>query len=652
MKILRLGDPHVKVSNIKESEALMQFVLFTATERKVDRIEILGDQFDNHSILRLEVLEFWQRWLWNLSDRAYSFDTYVLTGNHDISGDNTNNYSALQVFNDIEFVNIVSSPVVVGAIGYAPYIHDNAKFVEEANKLADQGAKILVSHTTYQGSKYDNGMYAPDGVDPDLLDPRLTHLISGHVHCYSSDTEFLTETGWKTYENVKSEDNLITFDIKENLLKRSPILGRISKNVKEDLIRIKNQHVDLLLTDGHNVILKRILPEREITDFEKYRADSIPGYACKMPVSARLDRSGIPLSNDEIRLIVWLITDGTIEFKNKETERCQIRWHLKKERKISRLSNLLDRLNIKYSKNLQKSGTTKINILSDNHYKDKLLEWCLLNRTKQIPLFLRDMSFEQFNAFIEEYANTDGNYGTFSDRVVQISTSKKNEADLIQEICHTNGASCKIRAKKGKISHNMLYVNLDRVDTEFVRCNNVTRESYEGRVVCFTVKEGTLLVRRNGMVSISGNCEQEFGRVSYPGTARWLSKSCANRRKGIWMVEHDDVTGAILSKEFISTENVCQPIVSIKWSEGEDKPEIPESSKVDIELVGSSEWVLAQKKELKGTVSVSSKITDIKKSKTRKAGKSLFEFLSEHYQASPEKRDKLIQYMKEQKLLG
>jgi len=124
MKILRLGDPHVKVSNIKESEALMQFVLFTATERKVDRIEILGDQFDNHSILRLEVLEFWQRWLWNLSDRAYSFDTYVLTGNHDISGDNTNNYSALQVFNDIEFVNIVSSPVVVGAIGYAPYIHD------------------------------------------------------------------------------------------------------------------------------------------------------------------------------------------------------------------------------------------------------------------------------------------------------------------------------------------------------------------------------------------------------------------------------------------------------------------------------------------------------------------------------------------------
>ena len=65
---------------------------------------------------------------------------------------------------------------------------------------------------------------------------------------------------------------------------------------------------------------------------------------------------------------------------------------------------------------------------------------------------------------------------------------------------------------------------------------------------------------------------------------------------------------------------------------------------VDIELVGSSDWVTSQKKELKG-VSISSKITDTKKSKLRKSGKSLFEFITEHSGLPQEQRLKLIKYM-------
>ena len=61
MKILRVGDPHVKPNNLKEfREALMRFALSEAIARKVDVLEILGDLFDTHSIVRLEVLEFWQ----------------------------------------------------------------------------------------------------------------------------------------------------------------------------------------------------------------------------------------------------------------------------------------------------------------------------------------------------------------------------------------------------------------------------------------------------------------------------------------------------------------------------------------------------------------------------------------------------------------
>lgn len=181
MKILRVGDPHVKVSNLEESARLLQFVLDTAKANNVDTVELLGDLFHTHAILRLEVLDFWQKWLWKLSKE---FLTIVLVGNHDQSGDHSSSSNALRVFSDLNpgRLWIVELPALVKGVGYLPYIHDNSKFIKEANTLAELGAKCLVSHTTYQGSKYDNGMYAPDGVDPEAVSPQYVHLISGHVH--------------------------------------------------------------------------------------------------------------------------------------------------------------------------------------------------------------------------------------------------------------------------------------------------------------------------------------------------------------------------------------------------------------------------------------------------------------------------------------
>jgi hypothetical protein len=87
----------------------------------------------------------------------------------------------------------------------------------------------------------------------------------------------------------------------------------------------------------------------------------------------------------------------------------------------------------------------------------------------------------------------------------------------------------------------------------------------------------------------------------------------------------------------------------VVWNEGQEKPLIPENADVNIELVGSSDWVTAAKKDLVG-VRVSSKITDTKKSRERKSGKSLHEFLSKHYQS--DKKEKLIDYMKGMELLA
>ena len=68
MKILRVGDPHITVSNIEESKKLLDTILLIATDNKVNCIEFLGDLFDNHSVIRSEVLDFWDFYFKKLND--------------------------------------------------------------------------------------------------------------------------------------------------------------------------------------------------------------------------------------------------------------------------------------------------------------------------------------------------------------------------------------------------------------------------------------------------------------------------------------------------------------------------------------------------------------------------------------------------------
>jgi len=179
MRILRIGDPHIRPSNIEEADRLMAFVKEIVLGGKIDRLEILGDLFHTHAIIRLEVLEFWNKWLQVFRDIV---ETVVLVGNHDMSGDFNSRSHALTVFKRLqnEKLRIIDSPVTIGVFGYAPYIHGEQAFKDAVNSLASSGAKILICHQTFSGSTYDNGFYAKDGINPDEIP--FSKIISGHIH--------------------------------------------------------------------------------------------------------------------------------------------------------------------------------------------------------------------------------------------------------------------------------------------------------------------------------------------------------------------------------------------------------------------------------------------------------------------------------------
>lgn len=184
MKHLYVGDPHVTVSNLAESDKLMQFVLEQAALHKVGRIILLGDLQNNFANVRTEVMDFWRYWLAALSANN---KVIALLGNHDManSGNDNSNSNSLSIFKlmNSDNLKIIDNPLSVGKFTFLPYYHDQETFIKKANDMKIVGPgnpTVLICHQDLNGCMYENGFYAPGGADPALLNYDM--IIGGHIH--------------------------------------------------------------------------------------------------------------------------------------------------------------------------------------------------------------------------------------------------------------------------------------------------------------------------------------------------------------------------------------------------------------------------------------------------------------------------------------
>lgn len=214
MKILRIGDPHVMVSNIKESVKLIDFAIKTAQERGVNTIEILGDLFHTHAVMRVEVVDFWQRMFDRFEEEGLKIR--VLIGNHDQPGSREKEQlmNALNIFdtkdNSVHSHRIIiNKPMVVDGIAYIPHMSDKEAFLRASKELYEQGAtKLLIAHQTFTGAQYDNGFYAEDGIDPALASQEA--IISGHIHANQQigKCDYLGTAKWDNMSDANKDKGI------------------------------------------------------------------------------------------------------------------------------------------------------------------------------------------------------------------------------------------------------------------------------------------------------------------------------------------------------------------------------------------------------------------------------------------------------------
>jgi len=225
-KILFIGDVHAVPAELGDCQALIDYVLVTAKEQGAEAF-FLGDQYHSHQIIRSEVMNFWRA-----SFKAFKtagVPVSALVGNHDVSGEG-NSIHAMAAHE--EQITVIDRPVVRGNVLYLPYFSDKDAFVAACRAAP---TRMAVCHQTFMGAQYENGMYAPDGVEP--ADIPQKEVLSGHIHkpCLFGKIEYIGAPRWRSLSDANTERALwaYTFDDDGNVALKTPFdTGKVCRQIR------------------------------------------------------------------------------------------------------------------------------------------------------------------------------------------------------------------------------------------------------------------------------------------------------------------------------------------------------------------------------------------------------------------------------------
>ncbi len=314
-------------------------------------------------------------------------------------------------------------------------------------------------------------------------------------HCFSHDTEILTDRGWVNGLHLQRGVAVATMNPQTHEAEfQVPTAYHYYPATKyPELISFTTKTVDLLVTPDHGLL------DRTKSRSLRYlsAADAANSSWITVPQAARYSAApGVGLTDDELRFVVWLAADGS--FENKTVNRSMAcRWHFRKPRKIERFRALVQRLGYSFSERVSSAGTTRFYLCLPEKWK-----FYFDKTAKVLPSVLRYVSPDQAEVILHEIIHTDGCLGKST---IQFSSSKEAEVDLVQEIAVLAGhRATKCQRPSGWI----LSINL-RLDTGVVAGESGTYVTNNNPVWCVTVPNGTVIVRRNGKVAVTQNTHDE-----------------------------------------------------------------------------------------------------------------------------------------------
>ena len=370
--------------------------------------------------------------------------------------------------------------------------------IENAS-LFSQFATIL-SMTKFKGRlKSTANMIAWTSIDENCLDLETTKI--------------LTVKGWRMLRDVKEGDEVFAFS--DGKIKIEKVLKTTKRKLgKEKMFKFGNSYSNILMTAGHDVIFK----DSKTGRYLKTRADHFRKSGHKLiPITGHLESKKDSVLTDEEKLMIAIQCDGHLrKLRNSKGELTymgqvnkgkNVVFAMKREDKIKKLENLLNSLNIDYTKSeTNEKGYTTFRFNYDlwNKPFPKRYDW----------VNLKNLSKKYAEDFISEILSWGSSYTEVGTLVY--STRDKELAEFIQAIGTLAGyvVNFKRRCRKGdKVSYNLnfIYKDFGTISSTSYKAIEVEK-SEDTEVGCVTVPSGGIIVKHElGRPMITGNCHANAG---------------------------------------------------------------------------------------------------------------------------------------------
>lgn len=321
-----------------------------------------------------------------------------------------------------------------------------------------------------------------------------THDMYSATACVPTDSEVLTRDGWVMLKDIQIGDEIACADI-DNL--------RISFEEVYDKVPTKQQDTytnnDLTATKDHRMVYWTQSNQTPRIDFFNNILAKAETNQLYIPLAGQAQFEGLPISNEMIQFYVAVQADGHYMYEKKQDGTPSyygLEFHFAKERKVDRIKEILDSLNIAYTETKQSNGTVKIraynpegfNIVSEmceKYLQDKDFTWDWLR-----------MSPEQAAFFLEEIMLWDGCIAG-----KKYTSKKKINLDIVNAIAAINKVGSRIIGDS-VFFRDTAYMNIVHETKRHPKRNGAQITE----VSCVSVKTGTFLMRQHGKTFIVGNC--------------------------------------------------------------------------------------------------------------------------------------------------
>lgn len=304
------------------------------------------------------------------------------------------------------------------------------------------------------------------------------YVLITEGECLLPNTEVLTPTGWISLENWNGQE------IMQANGEFAQPFAKIEKQYTGKMIRYESGSYQLDMTPEHNML--RLDYSRK--NVLKVKAGDISKKHLVVPRTVNILPFITETEEIDIRIQVMISADFTFN------EEGDLRANFKKQRKIDRCKQLLDAKGVRYVINPLPSREGYFTVfIHRGHNLDVQREFNYEKHLKYAEVIIDEMLF------------WDGN-SVKNRNQTEYSSKYLSNATFIQTCAHITGRVSTVMKRTNKFGEWYKVSILHSKNTSSTQ-QGFTEYDYDGKVMCLSTPDGTLMVRQNGSISLTGNCD-------------------------------------------------------------------------------------------------------------------------------------------------